>query len=200
MKDAIKKVIQRRCIEAFGKKAVIVWDLDKIAEALVKSAERYKVEIELALAQGILECHFGCNPAAKRSRATKNIYNVGNVDDGRNRFFASYEAGIDVYFRLMAREYRWPGEGEAVSVEMMERHDFRRPRGGRYATAPSYTRDVAKLAREIRKELAAVVPADYADGNADGADSGGLDSRLRGNDKEGGVAKNVAKTSKGSVK
>jgi len=196
-RDDVKRVIQKRCIDAFGKKAVIDWDLDKIAEALLKGAERYKVEPELALAQGILECHFGCNPAAKRSRKTRNIFNVGNVDDGRNRFFASYEAGIDVYFRLMAREYRWPGEGEVVSVEMMERHDFRRPRGGRYATAPSYTRDVVKLAADIRQGFPQIAQIDAQMARIDG-----LDSRLRGNDKgsgndnEGDVAKSVAKTEK----
>lgn len=183
MKDKIKQVIKKRCIDAFGKKAVIDWDLDKISEAVARGAERYKVEAELALAQGILECHFGCNPAAKRSRATKNIYNVGNVDDGRNRYFSSYEAGIEAYFRLMAREYRWPGEGETVSVEMMERHDFRRPRGGRYATAPTYTRDVVKLAREIRKELEGFPQISQ------------IDTQISQK-----VAKNVAKTSKGSDK
>lgn len=152
--EMIKSVIQKRCISAFGKSAVIPWDLDSIANAIMCGACRHKVQVELALAQGIMECHFGCNPAAKRSRATKNIFNVGNVDDGRNRFFGSYEDGIDAYFRLMSREYRWPGEGDVVSVEMMQKHDFIRPRGGRYATAPSYTRDVVKLALGIRDEFA----------------------------------------------
>lgn len=157
-KEQIKKVIQAKCLNVF--KGVVMpanWNLDVIANAIEQYAAQYKVQPELALAQGIMECHFGCNPAAKRSRATKNIFNVGNVDTGGNRYFSSYVSGIGAYFRLMAREYCWRTEGDTVTVEMMEKHDFRRPRGGRYATAPSYTVNVVSIAKGIRGMFAAEV-------------------------------------------
>lgn len=148
-REEIKKVITEKCIKPF-KNAKTPWDLDVIVDALLAGSRSHKVELELALAQGILECHFGCNPAAVRSRKTRNIYNVGNVDSGANKFFRTYEAGIDRYFRLMAREYCWRAEGDTVTVEMMVRHNFKRPRGGRYATSPSYTANIEKIVAGIK--------------------------------------------------
>jgi len=151
--EQVKTVIQRMCLDVYGKKAEIPadWELAAIAQAVAGKAEQYRVEPVLALAQGILESHFGVNPAAVRSRKTRNIYNVGNVDDGGNRFFPSWESGIGAYIHLMAREYLYRNEGDTVTVEMMVKHDFVRPRGGRYATAPNYTKDVVKIAERIRK-------------------------------------------------
>jgi flagellum-specific peptidoglycan hydrolase FlgJ len=145
----ILKVLQEMAVKPFGKRAVLAFDLEQMAELIEKKCSQYKVDPRLCLAQGILECHFGCNPDAVRSRKTKNIFNVGNVDDGRNRFFLSWEAGLTAYCHLMAREYCYRNEGDVVTAEMMIAHDFTRPRGGRYATAPSYTKDIAKLVAKI---------------------------------------------------
>lgn len=147
--EQIAKVIRELAVKPFGKKAVLAYEVNEMAALIHKLAGQYHVDPRLALAQGILECHFGCNPAASRSRKTKNIYNVGNVDDGRNRFFSSWEDGMRAYFHLMAREYCYRNEGQTVTAEMMIAHDFVRPRGGRYATAQSYTKDIAKLVAKI---------------------------------------------------
>ncbi|HNX38744.1 MAG TPA: hypothetical protein PL124_09690 [Candidatus Cloacimonadota bacterium] len=152
-KDQIVNVIKELCIKAFGKNAVIDCDFEKLAEAMLTKCAIYRVDPRLCLAQGIAECHFGVNPEARRSRKTRNIWNVGNVDDGGNRFFASYEAGMDVYLRLMSREYRYPAEGNIVTPEMMIRHDFVRPRGGRYATAPSYTKVIEGIVKKVDEGL-----------------------------------------------
>jgi flagellum-specific peptidoglycan hydrolase FlgJ len=153
-KEQIEFVIREKCLKPFGDAARIAWDIEDIADALLLGSEQYHVDPILALAQGILECHFGYNPAALRSRKTRNIFNVGNVDNGGNRFFKTMQAGIEAYFRLMAREYHWRDEGPSVTLEMMLKHDFRRPRGGRYATSPSYTRNIASIAASITKLLA----------------------------------------------
>lgn len=148
--ELIKKIIKKTCIDTFGPKAIIPWDLDEIANILALKAEQYHVDLRLALAQGILECHFGCNPEASRSRKTHNIYNVGNVDDGSNRYFSTWETGIGAYFLLMASRYCYRNEGDEVTAEMMIAHDFVRPDGvGRYATAPSYTKDIASIVKKI---------------------------------------------------
>lgn len=147
-REQIKKVLQKKCVDMF--KGEAPWDIEEIAAAVERLSARYKVEPVLALAQGILESHWVCNPAAWRSRKTKNIFNVGNTDAGMNMYFPDYVAGIDRYFRLMAREYCWRKEGDTVTVDMMVKHDFTRPRGGRYATAPNYTRDIESIARSIR--------------------------------------------------
>lgn len=160
-KVQIKKVIEQMCVKAYPKaQKPEGWDLERISEAVWLFCAKHRVEPELALAQGIAECHWGMNPKARRSRMTKNVFNVGNVDDGGNRYFPSWEAGIEAYSKLMQREYLWPGEGNVVTMAMMEKHDFTRPRGGRYASALNYTKAVKALYKAIK----------------------GLDSRLRGND------------------
>lgn len=150
--EQIKQVLQEMAVKPFGKKAVLPFDMDEMASLIEHKCAQYHVDPRLCLAQGILECHFGCNPDAGRSRKTKNIFNVGNVDDGRNRFFISWEAGLAEYCHLMAREYCYRNEGDTVTAEMMIAHDFTRPRGGRYATAASYTQDIAKIVAKIDKQ------------------------------------------------
>lgn len=147
--EQIISVIEKLCIKPFGKKAVIAWDLPSLAQQLLEKCGIYKVDPRLALAQGILEGHFGCNPAASRSRKTKNLWNVGNVDSGGNWYFQSWGDGMNAYLRVLAREYCWRLEGDTVTPEMMIRHDFTRPRGGRYATAPSYTKDIEGIVKKI---------------------------------------------------
>ncbi len=147
--EQIKTVIEKMCIKVFGKTAVIPWEIDEISVLLAAKCAQYKVDPRLALAQGILECHFGCNPQASRSRKTKNIWNVGNVDTGGNWYFSTWEDGMSAYLRVLAREYCWRAEGDTVTPEMLIAHDFTRPRGGRYATAPSYTKDIAAIVKKI---------------------------------------------------
>jgi hypothetical protein len=148
----IKKVLINKCILSFKlNKNTIPWDLNKMAEQIYTSSITYKVDPKLVLAQGITECHWACNPAAKVSKETKNIFNVGNTDDGSKKFLSTYYEGVDIYFKLMAREYLYPNEGDTVTTEMMVRHDFHRPKGGRYATAPNYTTMVANLVQGINK-------------------------------------------------
>ena len=148
-KQQIVKVLVAMCQQVF--KSTAPYDIDAMAAHVEALAAKHRVDPRLALAQGILECHWGMNPRASRSIKTMNIFNVGNVDDGRNRFFKSWEEGVSAYFSLMAREYLYGGEGKDVTPEMMIRHDFIRPRGGRYATAPSYTSDIAKIVARIDK-------------------------------------------------
>lgn len=148
-------VIIQRARKLFGDNAVIPgsgWSPEAIATSIVRHCEENKVQLELALAQAYLECHFGLNPAASRSRRTLNIYNVGNVDSGADKSFPSWDAGIKAYCELMRREYDWK-EDEYITLESMLRHDFTRPKGGRYATAPSYTRQIKSLGLRFRGEL-----------------------------------------------
>lgn len=136
-------ILVAKCVKPFGRTAVLDFDIPTMANDILRFSEMYKVEPLLCVAQGIVESHFACNPQARRSRKTKNIFNVGNVDDGRNKYFPSYTAGLERYFQLMDREYRWPEDKDGyVSLRTLAAKDFNRPIGGRYATAPSYTKDV----------------------------------------------------------
>lgn len=154
-KEQILKVLNELAVKPFGAKAIIAVPLDELASMIDLKCAQYHVDPRLCLAQGIMECHFGCNPSAVRSRKTRNIFNVGNVDNGGNRYFISYEDGLAAYCHLLAREYCYRNEGDIVTPEMMIAHDFVRPSGGRYATAASYTQDIAKLVAKIDKLIRA---------------------------------------------
>lgn len=150
--EQIKHVLTEMAIKPHGNKAVVSWYLDEIASSLHALCHAYKVDPRLALAQGILEGHFAAAPKASRSRKTRNIYNVGNTDDGSNKYFLNYSDGIRAYCHLMARSYCYRNEGPIVTPEMMIAADFMRPDGlGRYATAPSYTKDIASIVKKIDK-------------------------------------------------
>ena len=152
----IQMVLQLMCVDTMGK---MPGNIVTIAQAVRVFCMEYSVDPVMCMAQGIVECHFGCNPKAVRSIKTKNIFNVGNTDDGSNRQMESWEQGIECYCRLMAREYLWRDMNTSgwVTMEMMAAHDFMRPKGGRYATAPDYTKQVTKVAGKIAKLLMEVI-------------------------------------------
>lgn len=136
-------ILLEMCVKPFGRTAVLDFDIPTMAHDILRLSEKYKVEPLLCVAQGVVESHFGCNPSASRSRKTKNIFNVGNVDDGSNKYFPDYASGLERYFQLMDREYRWPEDkGGYVRMSTMAKRDFYRPIGGRYATARNYTKQV----------------------------------------------------------
>lgn len=153
--EEITSIVKHYSIETWHHHAVLApdWDVQEIAACIYFSCLKYDVDPLLALAQGIVESHFGVAPSAKRSRRTKNIYNVGNVDSGADEHHPSWGAGIQRYCSLMAGEYNWNPPGP-VTLEMMLSHDFRRPRGGRYASAPKYTKDISNIASKILRYIA----------------------------------------------
>ena len=158
MKDVLKnviKVIRKYSIDCFGNKSIIPidWVIDDLAIWMIEYSCKYKVELALMLAQATVECHFGVDPNARRSRKTKNIFNVGNVDSGADETQKSWEAGIERYAKLMNKEYYWGFNDGWVTMAMMEEHDFTRPVGGRYATASDYTVIVKSVYNKIKKIL-----------------------------------------------
>ena len=156
-KEDVKYVITELAFAPFGGKAVVGvdWNLDEIADTILTASNEYKVDPRLFLSQGILEGHFGANPEAGRSRRTRNLYNVGNVDDGRDNYYSSYTDGIRDYARLMNQEYNWGGEGSWVTPEMMIDKDFTRSSGqGRYARDPNYTKAIQEIVKRVDKTLA----------------------------------------------
>lgn len=156
----IAHAIQRTCIDTQGKHNIPEgWELNKIAQAVYDNCKKYKIEPFLCIAQGIAESHFAINPAGGRPRKHKNIFNWLNTDDGKNHTFKSFEAGIEQYCKTMSREYLWKNERSYdnpkfdgwVTLEMMQRHDFHRPIGGRYASAKNYTENVVIITNRVRK-------------------------------------------------
>jgi hypothetical protein len=104
----------------------------------------------------VSESHFG---TAGRAAYTKNVYNVGNVDNGSNKFHGTWQAGLDNFGSLMAKSYLKPDElnGQPNSDKAMKgfiQRDFRRiSDNARYMTDPTAQSKIIGLTRDISKML-----------------------------------------------
>lgn len=114
------------------------------AERFLKICSAKGIDPILAASQAIAESHFGTDGLAI---STHNIFNVGNTDDGTANPMGQWERGMMAYCDLMKDAY-------GDNLDDCVKRDFRRvDSGARYASGPSYTRDVAQIGREVEQTL-----------------------------------------------
>jgi hypothetical protein len=115
------------------------------AERVFKKYGKY-VPPELALAQAALEGGLGTDPNSRPIK-TKNPFNVGNTDKPyKDNPQPSFEAGVDLYYDLIARRYLVKGKTAADLV-----NDFKNADGNNYATAGTYEAGLKDVINSIRK-------------------------------------------------
>ena len=105
------------------------------------------VPYELAIAQMTLEGGIGNSNKASRPIITKNPFNVGNTDNGKNKYFENVQDSINNYYKLMATKYL----NKKSPDELL--NNFVDNAGHRYAQLPGYENRIKNLIGKIKKNI-----------------------------------------------
>lgn len=118
-------------------------------DMMARSAKKYSsqgyVPPELALSQLAIEGGLSSNPKV-RPRRTKNPFNVGNIDTGKNVLRNTIQDGIDAYYNLMTKKYLTKGKNAESLIT-----NFVNTRGNRYATDTNYEPKLKRIISSMPK-------------------------------------------------
>lgn len=137
-------------------------NLDITAEDFVRVAYEEDIDLPLLLAAGWIETKMGTEGVCV-SRGTNSMYSVGAWDDGTTRKF--YDSKVDSmrhYAQIIKNDYL---RGRDVET-LLKDGNFVNKNGHRYASNPSYERDLRNTRNKILKNYEILRP-DFDYGQVD---------------------------------
>jgi flagellum-specific peptidoglycan hydrolase FlgJ len=111
------------------------------AKLLVQLCGKYKIDLSLVIAQGILESHLGTRGLAVQ---TNSVWNVGSFDNGKIHYsYSNPNEAIEPYLKLIRERYliRITSAGDTLQKEvrsLIADRGYVNCEGHRYATSLSY--------------------------------------------------------------
>ena len=112
---------------------------------------------QLALAQLTQEGGLESDPNSRPIK-TKNPFNVGNVDTGANVYENDWQAGINRYYNLIAKNYLTNGK----TADELVSQSFTNKDNQRYATPTNYESSLTQLIHSINSQVLVQPPANMA--------------------------------------
>ena len=125
---------------------------EMLAKGAVQAFNKFHsyVPPQLALAQLTQEGGL-TNDQNSRPIKTKNPFNVGNVDNGANVYESDWQAGINAYYNLVAKNYITRGK----TADDLINTGFTNVDNQRYATPLNYEASLNQLIKSINSQVLA---------------------------------------------
>lgn len=123
-------------------------------EKLVKECLKYNFNIKFALAQGLLESHYGTKGSARK---TNSVWNVGAYDNGAlMSWYKDPNESINPYIELVCNRYLMKSDSiddnDKDFIDLLKDKGYINDIGKRYASAKKYEEKLRKLMIKVDME------------------------------------------------